>query len=217
MRPCLSLFLLLSMAIPSCQYRPAVTGSSRNEQNEEPSLDALVGEVRQVCHVIDYDERQEQERQHLIRMGEKIFPAYEAILKDPKADAMEVSGVLSLIGHVNADRSRFLKYTLSRLTDPSSRVRMAAVILLRRIGSPTEASPVIALLSDRDISLVYAAAKTLAAIGGPNELGEMDEWLRSDSQRNDPELREHVQKCRDELKRRLDAKKGSSNDRGVPR
>lgn len=153
---------------------------------------------------MDYDERQEQERQHLIRMGEQVFSAYEAILKNPKADPMEVSGVLSMLFNVKADRSRFLKYVLSRLTDSSSRVRMAAVRLLGRIGASAEASAVVPLLSDENEGVVNYAAETLAAIGVSKELVAMDEWLRGDNRRDFPELREHVQKCRDDLKKRLE-------------
>jgi hypothetical protein len=73
---------------------------------------------------------------------------------------------------------------------------------MRSIGSAADGPAVVALLSDRR-EVAYAAAKTLAIIGGTRELEAMDAWLRGPSQRDD-ELRQHVKLCRDELKERLD-------------
>ena len=153
-----------------------------------------------VFHSHDYDERQEKQRQYLIRMGEKAFPAYEAILSDPKSPHYEVCGVLVLLRDVKADRRCFLKHAISRLTDAQDGVRLCAVTLLEYIGTTVEASPVVALLSDEDTSIVYATARTLAAIGGSNEVVAMDIWLRGARYRYDADIRKHVQKCRDELR-----------------
>jgi hypothetical protein len=140
----------------------------------------------------------------LVEMGEKAFPIYEAILADPKADDGDVGRVLLVIGEVKADRRRFIKYAVSRLTDAKFGVRLNAVLLLKDIGTVAEASPVVALLSDERVEIVYAAAKTLTAIGGPNELVAMDVWFQGVSRRDDTDLRKRVQKCRDALKKRLD-------------
>ncbi len=173
--------------------------------NTKPPLDVQdVQQVRFVFHVIDYDERMERQRQQLIRTGEKAFPAYETILSDAKSSEEEVCGVLGALCDVKADRRRFIKPAVSRLTATDSSVRWCAVALLQRIGSVAEASPMIALLSDEDIVVVHFAAKALVAIGGQNELVAMDVWLRGVSHRDDAQLRQHVKKCRDELKRRLD-------------
>ena len=179
--------------------------SPRDTQNAEPPLDVRSEwQVRSVFRVKDYDERAEKNRQYLIRMGEKVFPAYEVILSDSKSDSMEVCGVFGVIYDVKVDRRRFLKHAISRFTDADYGIRWAAVWLLKEIGSPAEASPVVALLSDEHTEVAYAAAKALAAVGGPNEVVAMDVWLRGVSHREDRQLREHVQKCRDELKKRLD-------------
>ena len=146
----------------------------------------------------------------LVEMGEKAFPIYEAILADPKADDGDVGRLLLVIGEVKADRRRFIKYAVSRLTDAKFGVRLNAVLLLEDIGTVAEASPVVALLSDERVEIVYAAAKTLAAIGGPNEVVAMDVWLHVVSRRDDTNLRKRVQKCRDALKKRLD--KACDND-----
>lgn len=176
--------------------------------SQAPPIDVQDTEqVRELFHSIDYDERVEQQIQQLIRMGEKAFPAYEKILKDPKAASLEISGVLILLRRVQADRRPFLRHAVSRLADKEKYVRLSAVTLLKQIGSPAEASPVVALLSDEFKPVIYMAGKTLSAIGGPNEIVAMDVWLRGVSHRDDRQLREHVQKCRDELKKRLAEKK----------
>jgi HEAT repeat protein len=140
----------------------------------------------------------------------KVFPAYEGILSDPKSASYEVEGVFSVLYKVKADRRRFIKHALSRFTDSNYHLRWTAVWFLQSAGSPAEASPVVALLSDEHREVGYAAAKTLAAIGGPNEVVAMDVWLRGVSRHDDRKLREHVQKCRDELKKRLNEKRDST-------
>jgi hypothetical protein len=63
------------------------------------------------------------------------------------------------------------------------------------------------LLSDERIETVYAAANTLAAIAGPNEVDAMDVWLRAGSQGDSGDIRKHVQKCRNRLEKRLQENK----------
>jgi hypothetical protein len=83
-------------------------------------------------------------------------------------------------------------------------VRWVAVQLLEQIGTNVEGSAVVALLSDAEKLVAYAAAKTLVAIGGPRELIAMDAWLLGVSHQDDRQLRLHVKKCRDRLAERLD-------------
>lgn len=108
------------------------------------------------------------------------------------------------VSDLKGDRRRFLKHAIARLADEQAMMRLNAVTLLSSIGSPAEASLMVASLSDEYKPVAYAAAKTLATIGGPNEMVAMDVWLRGVSHRDDRQLREHVQKCRDALKKRLD-------------
>jgi HEAT repeat protein len=149
-----------------------------------------------------------QERRALVAMGEKAFPTYEAILSGPEETSHDVWAVLTVLSSVLGDgkpkHRRFLTHATSRLTDSDSAMRASALAVLKRVGSPTEASLVVALLSDEERSIIYNAAETLAVIGGPNEVVAMDVWLRGVSHREDIQLREQVQKCRDELKKRLD-------------
>lgn len=210
MRPYSSLLLLVCLTMIACDSRATVKEHPLDVKNVKPPLDVKDAEdVRSVlrvkCLVAGVkDERLEKQREYLIRMGEKAFPAYEAILSDPKSESVEVCGVFGLIYHVKGDRRRFREYALARFTDSDYGVRRTAVWILGSIGSQAEASPVVALLSDDHTIVAYAAATTLAAIGGPNEVVAMDLWLRGVSYRDDAQLRQHVEKCRDDLKKRLD-------------
>ena len=181
---------LLSPLPCSLLLAVGLTGCGPPPREEGPS-------VRGLLNGVEFKE----DRQRLIEMGEKAFPAYEAILADQKATPEEVARVFGVLCYVQADRCRFLKHALSRLRDADWGVRLSAVHLLREIGNAANGPAVVALLSDR-LEVAYAAAKTLAIIGGPRELEVMDAWLRGPSQRGD-ELRQHVQKCRDALKERL--------------
>ena len=206
MRACSSLLLLVCLTTFACEG--GRTDKEPPTDKESPFDVKDVRQVRNTLRVKDYDKTQEMQRRYLIRMGEKAFPAYEAILSDPKSESYEVEGVFGVLVNVDADRRHFIKYAISRFMDTDYGVRWAAVGLLERIGSPAEASPVVALLSDVHTEVVYAAAKTLAAVGGPNEVVAIDVWLRGVSYREDRQLREHVQKRRDELKKRLDKARG---------
>jgi hypothetical protein len=163
-----------------------------------------VKEVRQLLNVAHFKE----ERQVLITMGEKAFPAFKAILSDPEATTAEVGRILGTLCEVKADRGRFLNHAVRALAHKDSGARRAAVKLLEQIGTSAEASPVVALLSDghmvADKPIVYYAANTLAAIGGWREVVAMDAWLLGASHRDDAHLRRHVSECRDRLKKRLD-------------
>jgi hypothetical protein len=174
---------------------------------KEPLLDVNnVQQVREACLIGLRDEKAAKRFRYLISMGEKVFPAYEAILSDPKSPPVEIAMVFLVMGYVEADRRQFLKHAMARLTSTDSASRRNAVILMKEIGGAAAeaSSPVVALLSDKEEGIVMKAAETLAAIGAPNEVVAMEVWLRGVSHRDDADLRTHVQKCRDELKKRLE-------------
>jgi hypothetical protein len=172
----------------------------------DPPLDRK--EERQIRAALRWgclDDPEELKKYHyLLGMGEKAFPVYEAILSDPKVTSDEVGRVFLVIDGKKADSRRFRKYAVAHLADADFGNRLNAVILLKDIGSSAEASPVVAFLSDERVEPIYAAARTLAAIGGSREVVALDVWLRVNSRRDDDKLQQHVKKCRDELKRRLD-------------
>jgi HEAT repeat protein len=147
--------------------------------------------------------------EYLLRMGERAFPAYEAVLSDPKAPPHDVAISFAVLGEVEADRRLFLKYVVSHLKDEDQRVRRNGLHLLGEIGSAADASPVVALLSDEREDIPCIAASTLADIGGPSELVAMDVWLRGVSYRDNADIREGVRYHRDELKKRLEEDKDS--------
>jgi hypothetical protein len=147
---------------------------------------------------------------YLRRVGERAYPTYEAILSDSSSNKHAVAVVLDIIDGESAKRSRFRnrfrRLAVTRLADKDYEVRRSAVSLFGRIGGREEAPLAAVCLCDNPFEhegIIRAAATTLTAIGGPNELAAMDEWLRSDSYRDNADLRKHIQKCRDELKNRL--------------
>ena len=139
------------------------------------------------------------ESQELVALGEKAFPAYERILADPKATALEAGRIFSVLQHVKADRSRFVEPAVKWLTAPDGDARWDAIRLLGKIGSRKDSPPIVALLWNEDRTVVRAAAETLAAIGGDRELMALDIWLKSGSHRTDVDLRRIVRQCRDAL------------------
>lgn len=146
-------------------------------------------------------------RQALVELGTRAFEAYHLILSDPDATDHEVSRIFGVLALVKGDRKPFLEHAVRSLANKDARVRWTAVGLLGAIGGRAEASPVVALLSDGkkpgDIVVVFSAAETLAAIGGPREVIAMDAWLLGGSHLDDKKLRAHVKRYRDELAARL--------------
>jgi hypothetical protein len=139
----------------------------------------------------------------LVDMGVKVFPAFEQILSDPNAKSWEVSRIFLVVRQIPGNRRQFIEHAVKRLTDSDEVVRRTAVRLLGEIGSISETSPVVAALSDSKTPVVYFAAESLSAIGGPREVAAFDVWLNGNSHRDDGELRRHVKQMRDKLQQRL--------------
>jgi HEAT repeat protein len=150
----------------------------------------------------------DRHRATLIKLGERLFPAYERILADKLKYPREVIGILYILPSVKADRTRFVEHAVELLAVSAPDLRMGALHLLAVIGQARDAAPVVALLSDERRDVAFAAATTLEAIGGPRELTAFDVWLSTSSNRKkDDELRQHVAECRYQLKKRLDKQK----------
>ena len=145
--------------------------------------------------------------QELIRMGERAFPELERILQDPAVDSMEIRRIFAVVSAVQADRRRFIEPAVARLADRDVAVRLSAVILLGRIGSRSDASPIVALLWDENVVVVNAAAKALSVIGGERELTALDIWIKSGNHRERIGFRQDVQQLRDALQRRVEDEK----------
>jgi hypothetical protein len=143
----------------------------------------------------------------LRRMGERAFPAFEAIISDPKSEPLHVSQALGNLCGIEGNRDRFRELAVRRLTDPDAGVRQYAAKLLGVIGGERDAAPIVALLADEKTEVSYAAAKALVAIGEGPTVVAMGVWLNSGNHREDRGLREHVAKCRDELRQRLEKAK----------
>jgi hypothetical protein len=120
-----------------------------------------------------------QQRQWFFDRGEMLFPAFEAILADPKSEPLHVARAMFILSGMNTDRQRFLKFAVGRLEDSSGEVRRGVVQLLGQIGSEREAGRILPLLTDRDTTVSYTAVGTLAAIGGEREFAALGAWLNS--------------------------------------
>ena len=144
----------------------------------------------------------------LERIGEKAFPALEAILANPKTESRPIGNTLVyLLLYAKGSRSQFIDPAIARLTDDDLRIRYAAVKLLGQIGSSRDIPPVIVLLSDPDRLMPIFAAETVAAIGDRRALDAFDVWLKSEAYRKHElgdELLLRVKLQRDSLQKRLD-------------
>jgi hypothetical protein len=88
------------------------------------------------------------------------------------------------------------------------------VHLLRFIGSPEDAAPLLALLDDRD-EVGRAAAEALGAIGGAREQLALEIWVRLHPDLPSAVVRKHVRLAMDQIASRLaeSAKPGEKTDR----
>ena len=165
----------------------------------DPAFANRVLEIRGKLNNFEFHETAPE----MIGWGESAFPMYEVILADPDTKPAQVARAFIVIRQVKADRRRFLEIAVSRLADPARAVRGEAVRLLGEIGSEQDTPPVVALLSDHEELVCFAAAKALAAIGGKRDVAAMDVWLRSGNHRDWPKYLAHVKRCRDDLEVRL--------------
>ena len=107
------------------------------------------------------------------------------------------------MSRIECDRSAFHKHAVEALEGDESYLRAGGIALLERIGSTKDAALIVERLSDSDKSIVYAASKTLAIIGGPREVVAMEAWLSGPVYAEDKQMRAQVKKSRDELSERL--------------
>ena len=144
----------------------------------------------------------------ILYCGDRVFPAFERILK--KDDRQESSlKILNLLRFVGGDRSRFVKYTVRDLAHHSNDNRTIALSLLAQIGSANEASAVVALLSDEEVTVAFEAGDCLVAIGTERELIAFDITLRAELAKGKND-RDWLKTKRDKLKERLDREKAAS-------
>jgi hypothetical protein len=157
-------------------------------------------EVRALLKGIEFKEQY----RNLVSMGTEAFPAYLEILADNGSEPVDVSRIFIILEAIKTDRQQFIEPAIRRLADSNNTVRYRAVRLLSHIGGQAEVTPVVALLADTDPTVSYNAATTLKVISSDHRtVAALDIWLNSGNHSDQKELREHVAKCRDELKQRL--------------
>ena len=176
----------------------------KDDQNAKPSKENVSGWI-----MTDGPEA-EEELEKLAAMGERLFPAFEAILDDPEYARSGAWRVFVVLRMMKCDRSRFLDRAVARLGDDSkeSWVRDRAIEFLGSAGGEAEAAPLALMLLSKGER--YSAAEALAAIGGKGQVAVFDLIIKNATRyEEDGKLIlnnfdiEHFEKCRDQLKARL--------------
>lgn len=108
--------------------------------------------------------------------AKRLIAAAEVMLANPECDE-EIEDAFSMISRAKGDRSRFIQPAVRALGHADLGVRLSAVGLLGEIGSRNEGPALVAMLSNELFCVAPAAVKSLAAIGGPNELIALDAWI----------------------------------------
>jgi HEAT repeat protein len=150
------------------------------------------------------------ELRYLERAGEKAYPAYETILKDPLSDSRLVGQLCIIIACQKGDRSRFLPMLRNRLTDLDLGVRLWTIVAIGQIGNREDLVPLAAFLSSDHDWTAKSAASAIVKIGGEPGLRALEIWLLTTRERGDSEVRQHIRSCRDSLKKKLDEAKKKS-------
>jgi HEAT repeats len=189
---------------PDEKVEPPQPAPSADEINQRKLLDEALRLVGPHC-VSDPDEVAATMRKLMLRR-DALRPAFEAILANPKSHPTKVSSTFYTLVLTATTGQRFIELAVERLADNTSGVRAGALYYLEHYGSALDTAPIVALLSDSDIIVHHAAAKTLAKIGGPRDIVAMDAWLKSGTaHRKDGDFQRHVKECRDALEKRLKA------------
>lgn len=166
----------------------------------------------------------------LAREGEKLYPRYQEVLDDPKRGDRSTSCVLSILWRVAQDAKlrpevskQFLGPALRHLGDEDHGVRISALGLLQVIGGERDTAPVAVMLLAERTEVRYAAAKTLAGIGGPADVVALDLVIKNADRYFDKEGKrllpaeydvKHFEKCKAELEARL---KKQEKDKAEPK
>lgn len=126
--------------------------------------------------------------------GVKLFPLYREVLEDPKRDGRSVRAVMSILWHLAQDEKlrpevakQFGGLTLRHLAGKDYMVHISALGLLRVIGGERDTAAVAPLLLAEMREARYAAAKTLAAIGGPRDVLVLDTVITNADRYRDAE------------------------------
>lgn len=141
----------------------------------------------------------------LLRRGEALRPAFEAIIADSNSDPVNVSGAFDALVLIKARGPQYSRLAGLRLSDKSNSIRQSALAYLQHFGGTQDASKVVPFLSDPHYAIRKLAATTLAKIGGKPDLDAMDAWLKDGKHPADGDYMIHVKKCRDELEKRVKA------------
>ena len=144
------------------------------------------------------------DRVRLLFENALVFSTYLDILKTKDITAKEQERILGLLFDVKADRKTFLRPTVELLSNPSPKVRLAALKLLSEIGEPKNCAPVVVFLGVEDKETITQAAMTMAAIGDEKTVIAFNIYLANGHYSYlDKETPAIIRKYRNQLKERL--------------
>jgi hypothetical protein len=138
--------LVLSISFLAC----AIAGCARSESQTPPAREpesqtAAQSEFPDVASVrallclatrkcdIDCTEPYEAE---LIKLGDRAFPAYEAILADSKSDLDQLTTTYRIISKLKVDRRRFIPFATQRFSEPNGLIHLDKEVQVH--GSPLD-------------------------------------------------------------------------------
>lgn len=150
--------------------------------------------------------------QILVNAAPTAIDDFEKILNDPKTDRFRLGRLYSVLAEAKIDHNRFLKPAFRDLQHKDPIMRGIAAHFLGKVGSPRETGPLLVLLSDSDISVVFAALYALGKIGDDRTIVALNLWQRfnndpKDYPKDQTSPWKTVNKVRDEIQARLDTTK----------
>lgn len=144
--------------------------------------------------------------------GEEVLPYIAQILTDPVSDrALERAFIFANQNLTKYDCKRLVEPTVAHLTHHRWEIKAEAMMLLEKIGSRAECTPVAMLLYAENKHNRMGAASCLEKLGGKRELLALDLWLRDPTRLKD-EAFDEVKKSRNALRTRVEAEEKAKTE-----
>jgi hypothetical protein len=171
-----ALVALVGCAESALAQAPAVAPTA---ERDIPSVQTMTRMLRSATKHCGFDQTEEAEAA-VVALGDRAFPAYEAILADPKSDDRLIRSTFRFIARVDADRRRFVPLVVRRLA-PNTVVNpqiVQSVIVNQIVYRSAVPEPATFLqiasacgerIADENYVTRYHAARLLGEIGDERE------------------------------------------------
>jgi hypothetical protein len=172
----LALVSLVGWAESGLAQAPAVAPAA---ERDIPSVQTMTRMLRSATKHCGFDQTEEAEAA-VVTLGDRAFPAYEAILADPKSDDRLIRSTFRFIARVDADRRRFVPFVVRHLA-PNTVVNptlVRSVIVNQLVYRSAALEPATLLriacdcgseIADENYVTRYHAARLLGEIGDERE------------------------------------------------